>query len=162
MRTALFAAAVGLSALAAVSAMAADYEVQMLNSDSEGRPMQFEPAFLQVQPGDTVTFVPADPGHNSETIADAIPEGAEGWRGRINEEITVTLTEPGLYAYKCLPHFGLGMVGLIQVGDDTSNRSAVELANMPPRAGERMAELLAELDAAAEGQNVEGEMAPAD
>ncbi|MEX2553741.1 MAG: plastocyanin/azurin family copper-binding protein, partial [Actinomycetota bacterium] len=102
MKTAIFAAAIGLASFAAPAVIAADYEVQMLSRDSEGRLMQFEPAFLQIEPGDTVTFVPTDPSHNSESIADVIPDSAEGWKGRINEEITVTLTEPGLYAYKCL------------------------------------------------------------
>src|SRR5690606_1906514 len=107
MRTAFFAAAIGLASFAVAPAMAADHQVQMLNKDSEGRTMQFEPAFLQVEPGDTVTFVPADPGHNSEALAGGIPEGAETWKGKINEELTVTLTEAGLYAYKCTPHFGM-------------------------------------------------------
>jgi pseudoazurin len=147
MRTTIYAAAIGLALLTAAPVLAADHEVQMLNKDSEGRAMQFEPAFLQVEPGDTVTFVPTDPGHNSQALEDAIPEGAEAWRGAINEEITVTLTEPGLYAYRCMPHFALGMVGLIQVGDDTSNIEAVQEATLPGRAGERMTELLAELEA---------------
>ena len=46
-----------------------------------------------------------------------IPEVAEPWKGKINEEITVTFTQEGIYGYKCQPHFGLGMVGLIQVGE---------------------------------------------
>ena len=52
-------AAIGLAALLAMptAVFAADHQVLMLNKDSEGRPMQFEPAFLQVAPGDTVTFV---------------------------------------------------------------------------------------------------------
>ena len=41
-----------IAALAATAplagAFAADHQVQMLNKDSEGRPMQFEPAFLKV------------------------------------------------------------------------------------------------------------------
>lgn len=164
MKTALFAAAIGLASFAAPAVMAAEYEVKMLNKDSEGRIMQFEPAFLRVEPGDTVTFVPADPGHNSETIEDAIPEGAEAWEGRINEEITVTLNEPGVYAYKCAPHFALGMVGLIQVGDDTSNIEAIKDAALPGRAQERMDELLADLEssgAETEAAATAGEAAPA-
>src|SRR5690606_17558680 len=90
--------------LLAAPAWAADHQVQMLNKDSEGRPMQFEPAFLKIAPGDTVTFVPTDKGHNSEAFPNLIPEGAEPWKGKINEEITVTFTEEGFYAYKCQPH----------------------------------------------------------
>ena len=114
-----------------ISANAANHQVLMLSKDSEGRAMQFEPAFIKVEPGDTVTFVPQDKGHNSESLADLIPEEAESWKGAINEKITITLTAEGLYAYKCLPHLPLGMVGLIQVGDSTGNRGAIEEAELP-------------------------------
>ena len=123
---------------------AADHEVQMVNKDAEGRTMQFEPAFLRVEPGDTVTFVNKDKGHNSESLKGAIPEGAETWKGKINQEITITLTEEGFYAYKCTPHLAMGMVGLIQVGDDTSNQADIEAVKLPGKSKTRMEELLAE------------------
>lgn len=140
--------AAGLTLFSTVAALAADHQVQMLNKDSEGRAMQFEPAFLKVEPGDTVTFVPTSASHNSETVAGAIPEGAEDWKGAMSKEITVTLTQEGLYAYKCLPHFAMGMVGLIQVGDSTDNLEAVESAKYPGKAKDRMAELIEEMKAA--------------
>jgi len=126
------------------SAFAADHQVQMLNRDSEGRIMQFEPAFLQIAPGDTVTFVPTDPGHNSESIPEMVPEGAEAWKGKINEEITVTFDQEGFYGYKCLPHFALGMVGLIQVGEPATPPDAAVTDKLPGKAKTRMAELVAE------------------
>src|SRR5690606_13822923 len=93
-----------LAALAVLSlsthSLAADHQVKMVNKDSEGRAMQFEPAFLAVAPGDTVTFVNADKGHNSESIKGMIPEGAEPWKGQINEEIKVTFDVEGVYGYK--------------------------------------------------------------
>ena len=140
--------------LLAAPAWAADHQVQMLNKDSEGRPMQFEPAFLKIAPGDTVTFVPTDKGHNSEAFPNLIPEGAEPWKGKINEEITVTFTEEGFYAYKCQPHVGLGMVGLIQVGENPTPLPDEDVQKLPGKAKDRMAELIAE---AAEG----GDAAPA-
>jgi pseudoazurin len=144
------AVAVALTMMAGVPAWAAEHTVQMLNKDSEGRAMQFEPAFLKVAPGDTVKFVPTDKGHNSETIEGAMPEGAEAWKGKLNEEITVTLTEEGLYAYKCAPHFAMGMVGVIQVGESTENAEAIRGANMPARAKTRVEELLTEAGATAQ------------
>lgn len=132
--------------LVAAPAWAADHEVRMLNKDSNGVAMQFEPAFLKVAPGDTVTFVAADKAHNSESLKGGIPEGAETWKGKINEEITVTLETEGLFAYKCTPHLGLGMVGLIQVGDSTENIEAVKAIKLPPKARNRMQELIAEVE----------------
>ena len=143
MRMTALTAGLALSAFAWSGAFAADHQVKMLNKDSEGRAMQFEPASLNVEPGDTVTFVVVDKTHNTESINTAIPEGGEGWKGKINEEVKVTLQTEGLYAYKCLPHQGLGMVGLIQVGDSTANLEAVQAVRLPPKAKARMDELVA-------------------
>ena len=141
-----FTTAIALGAMLAVpmsAAWAADHQVLMLNKDSEGRTMQFEPAFLRVAPGDTVTFVPQDKTHNSESIAKAQPEGAKGWKGKINEELTVTFDVEGFYGYKCLPHAGMGMVGLIQVGEPGAPDPAI--ANTVPGKGKtRMQELIAQ------------------
>ena len=32
---------------------------------------------------------------------------------------------PGVYLYQCTPHKGLGMIALVVVGGDTSNKDAV-------------------------------------
>jgi len=96
---------------------AATHEVQMLNQHPEDRKrrMVFYPRLLQAQAGDTITFTPVDPAHNSASIDGMIPDGAEAWNGRMNKEISVTLDVPGFYGYKCTPHVALGMVGLIVV-----------------------------------------------
>ena len=135
------AAALMLSFTAAVEA--ADFEVLMLNKGTDGKTMGFSPPFLHVQPGDTVTFIPVDKGHNAETILDIIPASAATWKGKTNEQFTVTLTEPGLYGFMCMPHFSMGMVGLIQVGDDRSNLTQLMNVRLPGRAQARMMELFA-------------------
>lgn len=137
------------AALPAAGAFAADHQVQMLNKGSNGMAMQFEPAFLRIAPGDTVTFVPTDRGHDTETLPGMLPDGAEPWKGKINEQITVTFTQEGLYAYKCLPHFPLGMVGLIQVGDSTEGVDAAEIEALPGKAETVMQELFAQVGGAA-------------
>ncbi len=137
----LAVASMAMLAVSISAGFAAEHQVLMLNKDSEGRPMQFEPAFLKVAPGDTVTFVPQDKTHNSESIAKALPEGAKGWKGKINQEVTVTFDVEGFYGYKCLPHAGMGMVGLIQVGDAGAPDPAI--ANTVPGKGKtRMQELI--------------------
>lgn len=96
---------------------ATTHEVQMLNSHPENRSLRmvFLPRVLVVEPGDTVTFVAADKGHNSASSDGMIPDGAEGWSGKINEAISVTLETPGFYGYQCAPHYAAGMVGLVIV-----------------------------------------------
>ncbi|HEV2515839.1 MAG TPA: pseudoazurin [Devosia sp.] len=125
------------------TAAAADFEVLMLNKGTDGKTMGFSPSFLQVEPGDTVTFIPVDKGHNAETILDMIPAEAQTWKGKIDEQFTVTLTAPGLYGFKCNPHLNMGMVGLIQVGDDRHNMTDMLNVKLPGKAQARMAELFA-------------------
>ena len=60
--------------LTASSAMAAEFEVKMLNKSPDGQVMAFDPPFLRVQPGDTVRFVPTDKGHDAESIPGMVPE----------------------------------------------------------------------------------------
>lgn len=130
-RAALVAAS--LTLLAAGSSIAAEHEVKMLNSGETGR-MVFEPAYLAIAPGDTVTFVATDPGHNAESIKDLIPEGATAFKGKLGETISVTFDVEGAYAYKCAPHLGMGMVGLIIVGENPANLDAIAAAKFPGKA----------------------------
>ena len=149
MKTTTLALIAGLAGLLATPALAADHEVKMLNKGPDGQAMVFEPAFLRVEPGDTVTFVATDRGHNAETILGMLPEGAEAWKGRINEELSVTFEVPGLYGYKCTPHYPLGMVGLIQVGDETPNLQDAQTVKQPGKAAQRMTEAFEQVQAGA-------------
>ena len=96
-----------------------EYEVKMLNFGNDGS-MVFEPGFLKVNVGDTVHFKSVDMAHNSESSTGLMPVNASGWKGNINEDISITLTEEGVYVYQCTPHLILGMVGVIQVGSPTN------------------------------------------
>ena len=121
----------------ALPAAAANFEVHMLNKGAEGA-MVFEPAFVKVAPGDTVTFIPTDKGHNVETIKDMIPEGAQAFKSKMNETYKVTFDKPGAYGVKCTPHVGMGMVGLVTVGDAPANLDAVKTGKLPKKARERL------------------------
>ena len=96
------------------------YTVKMLNQGANGV-MVFEPAFLKVNVGDTVTFESTDAAHNSASIPGMIPSGASPWNGQLSRDISVTFEIPGVYGYQCTPHAMMAMVGVIQVGDDNSN-----------------------------------------
>ncbi|MEJ5081333.1 pseudoazurin [Ochrobactrum sp. MYb379] len=105
-----------LIACGAVSVGAETFEVKMLNGNATGG-MVFEPDYLRITPGDRVKFVATQRGHNAASIADFYPESAEPFKGKINEEIEVVFTEGGFYGIKCTPHYDMGMVMLIQVGE---------------------------------------------
>lgn len=115
-----FATALVLASLMGGAAYAETFEVQMLNKGSDGERMVFEPSLVKAAPGDTIKFIAANKGHNAETVKGMLPEGAEAFKGKINEEIEVTLTVEGVYGVICKPHYAMGMVMTIVVGDVTA------------------------------------------
>ena len=101
------------------------YTVKMLNQGATGV-MVFEPAFLKINVGDTVTFESTDAAHNSASIPGMIPSGASPWNGQLSRDISVTFEIPGVYGYQCTPHAMMAMVGFIQVDGDSSNLQSVK------------------------------------
>ncbi|MEM7422618.1 MAG: pseudoazurin [Pseudomonadota bacterium] len=131
-------------------AWAADHSVAMLNKHPEikKRRMVFDPWLITVQAGDTVTFVPTDKGHNSESIKGMIPDGAEKWKGKINKEIAITFDKPGFYGYRCTPHVSVGMVGMVIVEGDgkTDNLEAAQAVKHRGKAKKIFQEIWAEAE----------------
>ena len=114
--------------------------VEALNNSPDGA-MVFSPGYIKIDLGDSITFKPTSYGHNSQTPEDvigdeyqAIPPNAKPWTSGMNEEVTVTFTVPGIYLYLCSYHYVVGHVGVIQVGDDTSNLEAVKKAGQALKA----------------------------
>lgn len=138
----VFGAAALLAALGG-GAFAADHQVQMLNKGADGM-MVFEPSFIAAEPGDTITFVPTDPGHDVASIPKMLPEGAASFESDMGKEFVLTVDKAGLWAVKCKPHVTMGMVALIQVGGDASNVEAIETGKLPKKARERMDAALAQ------------------
>ncbi|WP_262031941.1 pseudoazurin [Microvirga sp. Mcv34] len=127
------------------AAGAAEVEVKMLNKGTEGV-MVFEPALVKINPGDTVKFVAADKGHNVESIETMLPEGGKAFTGKVNEEISVTFDTAGVYGFKCKPHYGMGMVGMVVVGD-AANVDQAKAATHPGKAKQAFATLFDKLAA---------------
>jgi len=108
----------------------------MLNRSDLGA-MVFEPPYLNIAPGDSVTFLATSGGHNAASIDGLRPQGAAPFKGQINEEITLTPEVEGLYGVKCTPHFAMGMVMLIEVGP--ARATVADLPDdLPPRADKRL------------------------
>lgn len=128
-----------LSALPPLATIAETHEVQMYTRNDQGA-MIYEPQILKIAPGDAVRFIPVQSGHNAAIIDGMLPQGAAPFKSQINEDFTVTLTVPGSYGIKCSPHFAMGMVMLIQVGDIPQ---ADFPADLPRRAKDRFTAILA-------------------
>lgn len=139
----LLATAAVLTLLAGTAA-AETFEVQMLNRGDSGT-MIFEPAQLRIATGDSVVFRATDRGHNAESIDGMMPEGAATFEGRINEEIEVTFDTDGFYGIRCKPHFAMGMVMTIAVGDTEAAPDDFLEGRMPRRTLQRFQEQLAGL-----------------
>ena len=137
---------VGMVAMSLVPhpASAETHVIQMLNKnpDDPKQRQVFYPTVLSIQPGDTVRFVPSDKSHNTASVKGAIPQGAEPWRSKLNEEFEITLTEEGTYQYICTPHYGMGMVGVILVGDHSKNLDAAKAKKHPGKAKKVFTELM--------------------
>lgn len=135
-------AAAALGVMMAAPVLAANIEVHMLNKGAEGA-MVFEPSYIKANPGDTVTFIPTDKGHNVESIKDMIPEGAEAFKSKVNENYTLNVTQPGAYLVKCTPHYAMGMVALLVVGENPTNLEQIVSAKKPKPVQARLEKAIA-------------------
>ena len=124
------------TALLCTSALALTHEVKMLTRSATAG-MVYEPDYLQIAPGDTVKFIPTQSSHNAATLPGLLPEGAQPFKGKLNQEIEQTFTVPGLYGIQCIPHLAMGMVMLIQVGEPSAQPPQLP-ATLPKRALDRL------------------------
>lgn len=118
---------------------AAEHEVKMLNKGEKGV-MVFEPDFLKVEPGDTIKFLVTDKGHDAQSIPGMLPDGVDGFKGKINQEVTFTVEKEGVYGIKCTPHYAMGMVMLVVAGEPV-NAEAAQAVKQPGKAKATFAEL---------------------
>jgi plastocyanin len=123
----------GVGALAAAAETASAQEVTTHTVDMNDQ-LKFVPERLVIEPGDRVRWVNVGSiGHSVTAYEDGIPDGTEYWAsggfgnesaaranyptGDIAGGETYTHTFPadveGTYAYFCIPHEGVGMVGEI-------------------------------------------------
>ena len=78
------------------------------------------------------------------------PEGAPSFTGKINEEIEVAFEQPGLYGVRCMPHYTMGMVMLIRVGDGPGPQQMQIPPEVPAAAQKRFHEIAARAQRAGE------------
>ena len=113
------------SSLFSISVKAADQTVEMLNKLGKEN-MVFSKKIVKVDIGDTVFWKSIKPGHNVEFIKGGVPEGVGKFRSALSKDTEYKFEIPGIYAYWCTPHKGMGMIGFVIVGDDKSNLDAVK------------------------------------
>lgn len=131
-----------LIALFVAPALAADVTIEMLNKDADGNKMVYSQEIAQINNGDTVTWVPTSKGHNVEIIAS--PNGMK-YKSKNNKEAKITFDQPGIYYYWCTPHKGMGMIGLVVVDGDLSNKDEIAKAKALGKSKKKLKALLASL-----------------
>ena len=118
--------------------------IEMLNKDDAGNKMVYSEELARVDVGETITWIPTSKGHNVEMIAG--PDEAElPEKSKNGKEVSMTFEAPGIYYYWCTPHKGMGMIGLVVVGDDTSNKDAIAKAKALGKSKKKLKTLLGDL-----------------
>jgi pseudoazurin len=108
-----------------ISASAADQTIEMLNKLGKEN-MVFSKKIVKVDIGNTVFWKATKAGHNVEFIKNGVPEGVEKFRSKLSKDAEYKFEIPGIYAYWCTPHKGMGMIGFVIVGGDKSNLNEVK------------------------------------
>lgn len=127
------------------SSFAADITVEMLNKrKSDNATMVYSEDISRIDVGDTITWLPTTKGHNVHFLA-----GPEGWeipkKSKMGKDYSYTFDTPGIYYYECTPHKSMGMIALIVVGDDTSNKDAIAKVKAFGKSKKKLKALLEEL-----------------
>ena len=115
--------------------------IDMLNLREDGEKMVYSQDVVNIEVGDTVKWLPKDGGHNVEFVAG--PESFEiPPKSYINREVSIKFNIPGIYLYVCSPHSIMGMIGLIIVGNDTSNKEEIASYDIGGKGSKKLKTLL--------------------
>ena len=122
----------------------ADETVEMLNKLGKEN-MVFSKKIVKVNIGDTVFWKATKPGHNVEFIKGGVPEGVGKFRSALSKDTEYKFEIPGVYAYWCTPHKGMGMIGFVVVGNDKSNLDSIKNIKFMGKSKKIALELMAKL-----------------
>ena len=103
----------------------ADQTIEMLNKLGKEH-MVYSKKIVNIEVGDTVFWKSTTPGHNVQFIKGGVPQGVNKFKSKISKDAEYKFEIPGIYAYWCTPHKGMGMIGFVIVGNDKSNLEAVK------------------------------------
>ena len=126
--------------------LAEDATVEMLDK-LDKRKMVFNQEIVRINLGDTVFWKATDRGHNVEFISkNGVPAGVEKFKSKVGKDTEFTFTIPGIYAYWCVPHKTLGMIGFVIVGDDLSNLDSIKKVKFIGKSKKIAKGLIAEIE----------------
>ena len=146
MTKAMIYVAIGVALGFFKSANASEITVNILNRDPKTNiSFLYNPGVVRVATGDTVNWVSSNTMHNVSFVSGGVPAGVPAFTSGFQKQISYKFSKPGIYFYKCGPHFSLGMVGVVVVGNDRSNLAALSKLDLPMAAKQRLNSFMGEL-----------------
>jgi len=125
-------------------ASASDQIIEMLNKMGKEN-MVFSKKVVKIEVGDTVFWKSTKPGHNVEFIKNGVPDGVDKFKSALSKDTEYKFKIPGIYAYWCTPHKGMGMIGFVIVGNDNSNLEKIKQIKFLGKSKKIALELIASL-----------------
>ena len=125
-------------------ASASDQIIEMLNKMGKEN-MVFSKKVVKIEVGDTVFWKATKPGHNVEFIKNGVPDGVDKFKSALSKDAEYKFKIPGIYAYWCTPHKGMGMIGFVIVGNDNSNLEKIKQIKFLGKSKKIALELIASL-----------------
>ena len=113
--------------------------IEMLNKKGKEK-MIYSEEVVRVNVGDTISWVPTSKGHNVQFVS--VPEGVEKIKSKLSKEVSYTFETEGVYLYLCTPHAGMGMIGLVIVGDSLENLDSVKKHKLMGKSKKKFKKLL--------------------
>ena len=123
---------------------AKDLTIEMLNKSGK-EIMIYSKKIARVNVGEKIFWKATDKGHNVEFIKNGTPAGVDKFKSKMNKDVEYQFKIPGIYAYWCSPHKGLGMIGFIVVGNNKSNLSNIKSIKFFGKSKKLAAELIKKL-----------------
>ena len=132
------------SLILSFNAFSEEIVIDMLNKRDDGERMVYSQDIAKIAVSDNIRWVAKDGGHNVEFVA-----GPDGFnippKSIINREVTMQFDIPGIYLYVCSPHSIMGMIGLVVVGDNISNKDAIASYDIGGKGNRKLKKLLSNL-----------------
>ena len=132
----------------------AETVIEMLNRNGDEM-MVFSKKVVHINVGDSVTWKATDKTHSVSFLQGAVPKGVAIYKSPFNQDAHYVFKTPGIYVYKCAAHYGMGMIGVVVVGDDQHNLDSIKALTLMPAPQKQLAKILAQLESSKPGPHTQ-------
>ena len=115
--------------------------IEMLNRSGDEM-MVFSKPLVHVNIGDSVLWKATDKTHSVAFVKGGVPTNVAVFKSPFNQDARYVFKSPGIYVYKCVAHYGMGMIGMVVVGEDQHNLPAVQALDLMPAPRKKLNQVL--------------------